>query len=160
MSLLGFFNIVAQLDEFCNIPPSPPRNNPVSGFCKVLFRLFFVATTYTSTKPFYGVDVMFTDEIETRVAEIAEYVAATGATVRATAEKFGVSKSTVHKDLTERLKRIDSELFARVSEILAKNRAERHLRGGYATKRKYDSARTHNGKSKKRPALDKQRKAK
>ncbi len=103
---------------------------------------------------------MFTDEIETRVAEIAEYVASTGITVRAAAEKFGVSKSTVHKDLTERLKRIDSELFTKVSEILAKNRAERHLRGGYATKRKYDSARTQNAKSKKRPALDKPRKAK
>lgn len=98
---------------------------------------------------------MFTDEIETRVAEIAEYVASTGITVRAAAERFGVSKSTVHKDLTERLKRIDGELFARVSEILAKNRAERHLRGGYATKRKYDSARSEKPMAKCSVALDK-----
>ena len=80
---------------------------------------------------------MFNDEIETRVTEIAEYVAATGVTVRAAAKRFGVSKSTVHKDLTERLKNIDPELFAAVSDILARNRAERHIRGGMATKKKY-----------------------
>lgn len=80
---------------------------------------------------------MFNDEIETRVTAIAEYVAATGITVRAAAKRFGVSKSTVHKDLTERLKNIDPELFGTVSEVLAHNRAERHIRGGMATKKKY-----------------------
>ncbi len=76
-------------------------------------------------------------EIDERVKEIALYVAATGATVRAAAARFGVSKSTVHKDLSSRLRYIDPELFDRVGRILALNRAERHLRGGEATKRKY-----------------------
>lgn len=80
---------------------------------------------------------MFNDEIEVRVAEIAEYVAATGATVRAAAAKFGVSKSTVHKDLTERLKSVDMELYDRVAEILEQNLAQRHIRGGLATREKY-----------------------
>jgi putative DeoR family transcriptional regulator (stage III sporulation protein D) len=80
---------------------------------------------------------MFNEEIETRVTEAAEYVSATGATVRATAEVFGISKSTVHKDLTERLKTISPELYVKVSHVLAKNRSERHIRGGMATKNKY-----------------------
>lgn len=80
---------------------------------------------------------MFNDEIETRVTEIAECVAATGITVRAAASRFGVSKSTVHKDLTERLKNIDAALYDKVSVVLAHNRAERHIRGGMATKKKY-----------------------
>ncbi len=80
---------------------------------------------------------MFNEEIETRVTEIAEYVSATGATVRAAAEIFGISKSTVHKDLTERLKKISPELYGTVSSVLAKNRSERHIRGGMATKNKY-----------------------
>lgn len=82
---------------------------------------------------------MFSDEIEQRVCEIAEYVAKTGATVRHAAKKYGVSKSTVHKDLTDRLKQIDPKLFRKVAKVLAKNRAERHLRGGAATKMKYKS---------------------
>ena len=89
---------------------------------------------------------MLIGEIEARAAEIAEYVITTGATVRAAAKHFGISKSTVHKDLTERLKHSDTELYKRVSEVLAKNRAERHIRGGNATKRKYDFARKQNGK--------------
>ncbi len=81
---------------------------------------------------------MLRTDIDEKVIEIGEYVAATGATVRATAEKFGVSKSTVHKYLTERLKWLDGELYKEVSKVLAKNRAERHLRGGMATKAKYN----------------------
>jgi putative DeoR family transcriptional regulator (stage III sporulation protein D) len=77
------------------------------------------------------------DEISERVKRTAEYVSASGATVRAAAEKFGVSKSTVHKDLSVRLKYIDGELFGEIQTILAKNRAERHIRGGNATKEKY-----------------------
>ena len=80
---------------------------------------------------------MFNDEIETRVTEIAEYVISTGATVRAAAKKFGVSKSTVHKDLTERLKPLSPELYYEASQVLAQNRAERHIRGGLATREKY-----------------------
>ena len=80
---------------------------------------------------------MFNDEIEARAAEIAEYVILTGATVRAASKRFGVSKSTVHKDLTERLKQSNLELYERATVVLARNRAERHLRGGNATRLKY-----------------------
>ena len=79
-------------------------------------------------------------EIDERVKEVALYVAATGATVRAAANRFGVSKSTVHKDLSCRLRYVDPELFDRIAVILAQNRAERHIRGGEATKRKYKKA--------------------
>lgn len=80
---------------------------------------------------------MFNDEIEARAVAIAEYVILTGATVRAASKRFGVSKSTVHKDLTERLKQSNLELYERATVVLAKNRAERHLRGGNATRLKY-----------------------
>lgn len=82
---------------------------------------------------------MINDEIEKRVFEVGKYVADTGATVRSAAVRFGTSKSTVHKDLTERLRFLDAGLYKRVLSVLAKNRAERHLRGGDATKRKYGS---------------------
>ena len=72
-----------------------------------------------------------------RAEVLAEYVIETGATVRACAARFGISKSTVHKDLADRLKYIDSELFAVVGAILEKNRSERHLRGGEATRKKF-----------------------
>ncbi len=80
---------------------------------------------------------MFNDEIEIRVTEIAEYVISTGATVRSAAKRFGVSKSTVHKDLTQRLRDISPRLFEKAGQVLAQNRAERHIRGGMATKNKY-----------------------
>ncbi len=76
-------------------------------------------------------------EIYLRVVEAAEYIAREGATVRACAEKFGVSKTTIHKDMRERLPGIDSALSERVGNVLAKNRAERHIRGGMATREKY-----------------------
>ena len=76
-------------------------------------------------------------DIDERVKEIALYVADTGATVRAAAKRFGISKSTVHKDMTSRLKYIDHDLFLVVSAILEKNRADRHLRGGEATRQKF-----------------------
>lgn len=75
--------------------------------------------------------------IRKRVLEISEYILETSHTVRQTAMVFGVSKSTVHKDMTERLPLINKELANQVKEILEKNKAERHLRGGEATKRKY-----------------------
>ena len=77
------------------------------------------------------------DYIEERTLLEGKYIAATGAPVRKTAEKFGVSKSTVHKDVTERLKFVDGVLFSDVKAILEQNLAERHIRGGEATKRKY-----------------------
>lgn len=72
-----------------------------------------------------------------RVLEEGYYIAETGATVRATAEIFHVSKSTVHKDVTERLMGTDNALYLRVKAALEKNLSERHLRGGEATKLKY-----------------------
>ena len=76
-------------------------------------------------------------EIGKRAALLAEYIIETGATVRAAALRFGISKSTVHKDLTERLRLHDRALWLRVREVLEKNKAERHIRGGEATRRKY-----------------------
>ena len=67
----------------------------------------------------------------------AEYIAATGATVRKTASVLGVSKSTVHKDMESRLARLSAPLHREVAAVMAKNKAERHLRGGEATKRRY-----------------------
>ena len=76
-------------------------------------------------------------EIYLRVTGAARHILATGATVRQCAERFGVSKTTIHKDMRLRLKQIDPGLFAEVSQVLEKNRRERHLRGGMATRRKY-----------------------
>ena len=75
--------------------------------------------------------------IEERACELAEYIIQNKATVRAAAERFGVSKSTVHKDMTERLREIDRLRYEKVRLILEQNKAERHLRGGNATRRKY-----------------------
>ena len=77
------------------------------------------------------------DYISERAVSIGEYIIDTGATVRGAARKFHVSKSTVHKDVTERLIKINPQLAARVHEVLDLNRAERHIRGGMATKKKY-----------------------
>ena len=68
---------------------------------------------------------------------LGEYVIETGSTVRAAASHFGISKSTVHKDLAYKLKKINPSLYSAVKEILDKNKSERHLRGGEATRRKY-----------------------
>ena len=72
-----------------------------------------------------------------RAELLADYVIETGATVRATAKHFGISKSTVHKDLTYKLKAENPALLEQVREVLIHNKSERHLRGGAATKRKY-----------------------
>ncbi|MBR1983271.1 MAG: sporulation transcriptional regulator SpoIIID [Clostridia bacterium] len=77
------------------------------------------------------------DDLEERVIKEARYVIETGATVRTTAKEFHVGKSTVHKDMTERLKSLDSELYKQVKKVLKTNLLERHLRGGEATKQKY-----------------------
>ncbi len=77
------------------------------------------------------------EDIIERVIKEAEYIASTGATVRATAKVFHFSKSTVHKDVSERLKEIDVELYKQVKKVLNVNLLERHVRGGEATKRKY-----------------------
>ena len=77
------------------------------------------------------------DYIEERVLELAHYIIHTNATVRTAAKKFRVSKSTVHKDITERLLELNPPLAAEVKTVLENNKAERHLRGGMATREKY-----------------------
>ena len=75
--------------------------------------------------------------IEERVRDAAVYIIENKATVRAAAAKFGISKSTVHKDLTERLPHLNPALYQQVRHLLDLNKAERHIRGGLATRRKY-----------------------
>ncbi len=77
------------------------------------------------------------DYIEERVKKCAEYIVATGCTVRACSAHFSISKSTVHKDVAERLKYIDEDLYERTRKVLALNLSERHIRGGEATREKY-----------------------
>ena len=73
-----------------------------------------------------------------RAIILGEYIIENKATVRATAQKFGISKSTVHKDVSERLPIVSPSLYPQVKEILEINKQERHIRGGLATKRKYE----------------------
>ena len=75
--------------------------------------------------------------IEERAVNLAHYIIDSKDTVRGAAKKFGISKSTVHKDIAERLKKINPSLAKDVRVILDENKAERHIRGGMATKRKY-----------------------
>ena len=77
------------------------------------------------------------DTIEERACLLAVYIIETGATVRVAAKHFHISKSTVHKDLSQRLPKYNQLLFAEVRKILDQNKQERHIRGGIATKRKY-----------------------
>lgn len=78
--------------------------------------------------------------LEDRVIGLAEYIVDSKTTVRGAAKKFGVSKSTVHKDVSERLKYINKPLYMEVKKILEINKSERHIRGGVATKKKYAAA--------------------
>jgi len=78
-----------------------------------------------------------TDTIEERACALAVYIIETGATVRGAAKHFGISKSTVHKDLSQRLPQYNKTLYQQVRQILNLNKAQRHIRGGLATRRKY-----------------------
>ena len=80
------------------------------------------------------------EDIEQRARSLALYIVENNATVRDAARHFQVSKSTVHKDLTERLRTIDRPLYVQARSVLEQNKAERHLRGGAATRRKYKGA--------------------
>ena len=79
--------------------------------------------------------------IEQRACDLAAYIINNNATVRAAAKKFGISKSTVHKDVSERLRRLDPALWQQVKSVLDRNKAERHIRGGIATRMKYKGKR-------------------
>ena len=78
-----------------------------------------------------------TEQIEKRACELAVYIVETGATVRSAAQHFGISKSTVHKDITFRLRHCNAQLYAQARAVLDKNKQERHIRGGMATRQKY-----------------------
>lgn len=78
--------------------------------------------------------------IEQRACDLAVYIIENRATVRAAAKNFGVSKSTVHKDLQDRLPQIDRLLYLQVKQVLEVNKAQRHIRGGIATRKKYRGA--------------------
>lgn len=99
--------------------------------------------TYKLLSNFCGVkgaiDLM-KDHIRKRTLEVGEYISQTNNTVRQAAKVFGVSKSTIHKDLTERLPKINKNLANQIKGVLERNKAERHLRGGEATKRKYQKS--------------------
>lgn len=89
------------------------------------------------------------DAVEQRAIEIGRYISETGCTVRSAAKKFGVSKSTVHKDITERLRSVDYILFKEVDRVMQNNKAQRHIRGGMATKLKYKNKKELENKLKK-----------
>lgn len=78
--------------------------------------------------------------IEDRVRQLAVYIIETGATVRTAARHFGISKSTVHKDLSQRLPQCNKHLYAQVRNVLDENKAQRHIRGGIATRKKYQKS--------------------
>ena len=82
---------------------------------------------------------MSNNVIDDRATKLGEYIVENKATVRCAAKEFGVSKSTVHKDVSQRLRYIDRGLYRDVKNVLAVNKAQRHIRGGLATKKKYES---------------------
>ncbi len=84
-----------------------------------------------------GRNLLANTYIEERVYDLANYVIENKSTVREAAKKFYISKSTVHKDIAERLQSLDYELYLAVKRVLDENKAQRHLRGGMATRRKY-----------------------
>ena len=81
------------------------------------------------------------DTIEERACKLAIYIIETGATVRTAAQHFGISKSTVHKDLSQRLPQCNKRLYRQVRQVLDVNKAQRHIRGGLATQKKYQEKR-------------------
>ncbi len=78
--------------------------------------------------------------MEDRAVKLAQYIIENGATVRGAAQKFGISKSTVHKDLSERLPVFNQPLYLQAKAVLEENKAQRHIRGGIATRKKYKGA--------------------
>lgn len=88
-------------------------------------------------RPATGVENAMRGYIEERAVEIANYIVEQNATVRQTAKQFGISKSTVHKDVTDRLPHINPGLAGQARLVLDQNKSERHIRGGMATKEKY-----------------------
>lgn len=108
-----------------------------TGYDNILIRRrIYILQTGRETPPQWGV-LSVKGNMEERAQELALYIIENKATVRAAASRFGISKSTVHKDLSERLPAINRGLYQQVKEILNENKAERHIRGGIATRKKY-----------------------
>ena len=97
--------------------------------------------TYSGTSTLWREGAVMKGDPEQRALLLGEYIVEHGATVRAAARAFGCSKSTVHKDVSVRLRTVGPELFRQVQMVLARNKAERHLRGGAATREKYHKPR-------------------
>lgn len=108
----------------------------VHGDRKEWIDIPFISPAYIVKTVFSG-EFSLKDYIEERAVEIGDYIIKTKATVRQTAKKFGISKSTVHKDVTERLLQINPSLAHEARKILDVNKQERHIRGGLATRKKY-----------------------
>ena len=104
----------------------------------MLLRLFIYRSifSYTLSTRVWGVVYLYTN-IEERACDLAAYIIDNRATVRSAATEFGIPKTTIHKDLTERLPRVNPGLYKQVRQLLDINKAERHIRGGLATRRKY-----------------------
>jgi putative DeoR family transcriptional regulator (stage III sporulation protein D) len=131
---------------------SPPK---ISFFIKIIYAIrwivqyisyeFFINfLTYTSLSAHKLISAAHSmggnampDTFEERACQLAVYMVENGATVRAAASHFGISKSTVHKDLQQRLPKCNPGLYEAVTQVLAVNKSERHIRGGMATRRKY-----------------------
>ena len=90
--------------------------------------------------------MMYISSGKERCVILASYLVENKSTVRAVASHFGISKSTVHKDITQNLKKINKTLYLEAKNVLAQNKQERHLRGGQATKEKYAAISTHKNK--------------
>lgn len=108
-------------------------NSPHSIPACIKRRIPRIHSTIESKREWYELR----EDIEQRAVDLALYIIENNATVRDAAGHFGISKSTVHKDLTERLEHIDRRLYAQTRVVLDQNKAERHLRGGEATRKKY-----------------------
>ena len=118
---------VLQCSQHCQDLSEKYRELSVSYYRNHLHTLY-----KQSNRGLYSCDI-----IEERALEIGEYIIEEGATVRQAARKFGISKSTVHKDVTERLEQINLRLAHEARKVLDVNKSERHIRGGLATKEKY-----------------------
>ena len=115
---------------FCAFSP-----NTAPAFLRRSLSYISSRFSYTLTRDIGSGDMY--NDIEERACDVARYIVENKSTVRAAAKEFGISKSTVHKDITQRLEKVNPSLFDQVRVLLDTNKAERHIRGGLATRRKY-----------------------
>ena len=113
---------------------SAVQGRQMERFARIMDMLFLIGC---STEADFRGGIYVRDNIEERACELANFIIENSSTVRATAQKFGISKSTVHKDLTERLSYVNKPLYLEVKELLEYNKSQRHIRGGIATRKKY-----------------------